>query len=186
CTTHTVVPNFGNTSFDCPPSPSADIGASTLPLNLTTGTREISASATCIGTFANGEPCYCEDQVQPNACQDEVCTVDASGEGTCQGGPTDSLCAIESFRSCTTNAECPASGDSCTTKARGCLGATDASGVLNATVARTGTASQTRPIQVATFCVSDTRSAAVNTAAGLPGPGSLVLPTDACVKPSCP
>ncbi|MEO6026095.1 MAG: hypothetical protein ABIR79_04440, partial [Candidatus Binatia bacterium] len=42
CTTHTVVPNFGNTSFDCPPSPSADIGASTLPLNLTTGTREIS------------------------------------------------------------------------------------------------------------------------------------------------
>ncbi|MCC6763834.1 MAG: hypothetical protein IT293_04145, partial [Deltaproteobacteria bacterium] len=38
CTTDGTTPFFGNTSFDCPPSASADIGSSTLPLNLTTGT----------------------------------------------------------------------------------------------------------------------------------------------------
>ena len=186
CTTHGVTPAFGNTSFDCPPSPSGDIGASTLPLNLTTGTREIAASATCTSASASGDPCYCEGQLQPNQCTDGVCTVDASGEGTCNAGPTDSLCAIESFRSCTNNGGCPASGDSCTTKTRGCLGATDANGTLTGSLARTGAPSQGEPLQVATFCINETRSGAVNAAAGLAGPGALRLPTVTCVKPSCP
>lgn len=41
CTTDGITDFFGNTSFDCPPNASADIGASNLPLNLTTGTREL-------------------------------------------------------------------------------------------------------------------------------------------------
>ena len=186
CSTDGTTPFFGNTSFDCPPNESANIGASTLPLNLTTGTREIAASATCIGSVANGDPCYCENQVQPNQCADGVCTVDAKGEGTCGAGPIDPLCAIEAFRSCTTNADCPATGDSCTTKTRGCLGATDANGVLTSPLSRTGTPSAATPLQVATFCINDTRSGAVNTAAGLPGPGALLLPSTTCVKPTCP
>ncbi len=186
CTTDGVTPALGNTSFDCPPNESANIGASTLPLNLTTSTREITLAATCIGSSANGDPCYCENQVQPNQCEDGVCTVDADGEGTCGAGPIDSLCAIEAFRGCTTNADCPATGDSCVTKTRGCLGATDASGVLTSSVARTGTPSQGSPLQVATFCINDTRSGAVNTAAGLPGPGSILIPTTVCVRPTCP
>lgn len=146
CTTDGTTPFFGNTSFDCPPSASANIGSSTLPLNLTTGTRELEPSATCVGAAASGDPCYCPSQLQPNQCQDGACTVDANGEGECLAGPTDSICAIETYRSCTTNADCPASGDSCTTRTRGCLGPTDASGILDGPVARTGTPSQTRPI----------------------------------------
>jgi hypothetical protein len=186
CTTDGIIPFFGNTSFDCPPNASADIGASTLPLNLTTGTRELAASTTCTGTGSGASPCYCNNQLQPNQCQDGVCTVDASGEGTCEAGPTDALCALESFRSCDSNADCPASGDSCTSKLRGCLGPTDASGVLTGSVVRTGAPSQATPLQVATFCINDTRSGSVNTAAGLTGPGAMRLPTAACIKPSCP
>ena len=186
CTTDGTTLAFGNTSFDCPPDPAADIGASTLPLNLTTGTRELAASATCTGTGFVGAPCYCEDQVQPNQCDDRVCTVDATNEGTCEAGPVDSICAIESFRTCESNAQCPAAGDSCISKNRGCLGSTDASGALNGSVTRTGAPSQATPLQVATFCIDATRSSAVNSAAGLPGPGALRLPTTACVKPSCP
>lgn len=183
CTTDGTTPFFGNTSFDCPPTASADIGASTLPLNLTTGTRTLPVATDCTGS---GKQCYCTDQAQPNQCLDGVCTVDGSGEGTCQAGPSDSVCAIESFRSCSSNGDCPASGDSCTTKLRGCLGPTNASGELNGPIVRTGTPNQARPIQVGTFCIGATRSAAVNTAAGLAGPGAIVLPTDACIKPSCP
>jgi len=186
CTTDGTTPSFGNTSFDCPPVTGSNIGASTLPLNLTTGTRAIPASASCTGAGAAGDPCYCEGQVQPNACTDGVCTLDASGQGKCTAGPTDALCAIESFRTCADDAGCPAAGDSCTTKVRSCLGATDAGGLLTGDLIRTGAPSQATPLQVATFCVNDTRSAAVNTAAGLTGPGALLLPTVACIKPSCP
>ena len=165
CTTDGTMPSLGNTSFDCPPNASADIGASTLPLNLTTGSRTLPLSATCIGSAANGKPCYCADQLQPNQCHDGVCTVDADGEGTCTAGPIDPLCAIESFRSCTTNADCPATGDSCTTKTRGCLGVTDATGTLTDPIVRTGKPSQATPLQVATFCINATRISAVNAAA---------------------
>lgn len=186
CTTDGTTPFFGNTSFDCPPTASGNIGASTLPLNLTTGTRELPVSTTCTGAGGSGSECYCADQAQPNQCQDGVCSVDATGEGTCQAGPTDSLCAIETFRSCTANGDCPASGDSCTTKLRGCLGPTDATGAPTGPIVRIGTPNQARPIQVGTFCINATRSTAVNAAAGLAGPGAIVLPTDACIKPSCP
>lgn len=186
CSTDGITPFFGNTSFDCPPPTSADIGASTLPLNLTTGTRELTADATCTGAGVAGDPCFCEGQLQPNQCTDGVCTVDAANEGVCAAGPVDGLCAIESFRSCTTDDECPAAGDSCTEKTRECLGSTDATGVINGSITRTGTPSQGEPLQVATFCINETRSGAVNAAAGLAGPGALRLPTVTCIKPTCP
>ena len=186
CTTDGTTAFFGNTSFDCPPNASADIGSSNLPLNLTTGTRELAVSATCTGAGTAGDPCYCQDQLQPNQCQDGVCTVDASGEGTCQAGPADAICAIETFRSCASNIDCPADGDSCGSKIRGCLGPTDANGVLIGPIVRTGAPSQATPLQVANFCINGTRSTAVNAAAGFAGPGALRLPTAACIKPSCP
>ncbi len=186
CTTDGTNPTFGNTSFDCPPNESANIGSSTLPLNLTTGTRSLPLSGTCLGGPSTGQACYCEDQVQTNQCLDGVCTVDANGEGTCAAGPNDQLCTLERFRSCFNDTDCPAAGDSCSTQLRGCLGATDANGILTGPLERTGTPSQAEPLQVATFCIGDTRSGAVNGAAGLPGPGALRLPTAACIRPSCP
>ncbi len=186
CTTDGTTPFFGNTSFDCPPDPSGDIGASNLPLNLTTGTRELAADATCTGAGATGNPCYCTSQLMPNQCNDQVCTVDAANEGTCVAGPLDGLCAIESLRACVNDDDCPADGDSCTHRNRGCLGPTDAGGVINGPLVRTGQPSQATPLQVATFCIDATRSGAVNGAAGLSGPGALRLPTTTCIRPSCP
>lgn len=45
---------------------------------------------------------------------------------------------------------------------------------------------QTAPLQVAAFCIDKTRRGSINGAAGFPWPGGLLLPTAACIKPSCP
>jgi hypothetical protein len=188
CTVDGVNVVFGNTSFDCPPSSGARIGASTLPLDLTTGTRGQAALSTCASGTVTAS-CYCTGQIQPNGCADGNCTVTADpggGEGVCAAGPIDNVCQVESFRTCLGNDECPAAGDTCVARSRECLGAVDAAAGTSLPITRTGQASQTKPIQVATFCVDATSSAAVNTAAGLPGPGALRLPTETCVKPSCP
>lgn len=112
--------------------------------------------------------------------------MDANGEGTCEAGPTDQTCAIETFRVCAEDDDCPAAGDTCSSQIRGCLGQTDANGVLTGPLTRTGKPSQTLPLQVATFCIDKTRNGSVNGAAGFPGPGSLLLPTATCIKPTCP
>jgi hypothetical protein len=184
CTVHGVSAAFGNVSFDCPSSPGGNIGNFPVPLDLTTGTREVQPSATC--TRSGGGACWCPGQLQPNACDDGVCTVDASGEGTCTTGPTDQLCKLETFRTCDTNADCTLAGDSCQVKLRDCLGATDQNGAPSAPISRTGTPSQATPLQVSAFCLGATSSSAVNSAAGLPGPGALRLPSIVCIADTCP
>ena len=184
CVTHGLGSTLGNTSFDCPPNPSADIGSSNVPLNLTTGTRELPANATCTGPA--GGSCYCTGQIAPNQCNDRVCTVDAAGQGTCNAGPVDRVCNAEPFRSCASNADCPATGDGCGSRNRSCIGPTDANGAVSGSIVRTGKPSQANPLQVATFCIDATSSPAVNAAAGFAGPGGLLLPTAACIKTSCP
>jgi len=184
CTVHGVSEAFGNVSFDCPSSPGGNIANFDVPLDLTTGTREVPATATCTGS--GGGACWCPGQVKPNACDNGVCTVDANQEGSCATGPTDELCKLETFRSCSTNADCPLAGDSCQVKLRDCLGATDQSGAPSAPITRTGTPSQATPLQVSAYCLGATSSPAVNTAAGLPGPGALRLPTIVCISDHCP
>lgn len=184
CTVDGTTATFGNVSFDCPAANSANISNFDVPLDLTTGTREIAANATCTG--AGGGSCWCEGQQAPNACRDGVCTVDADGEGSCAAGPIDLTCSVERFRSCTTNADCPTSGDSCETHTRECLGATDASGAPTAPISRTGTPSQATPTLVSAFCLGTTSSPAINNAAGYPGPAALRLPTVICISDTCP
>jgi hypothetical protein len=184
CTVHGTTRTFGNISYDCPASASANIGNLPVPLDLTTGTRAVPATATCTGP--GGGTCWCEGQQQPNACNDGVCTVGADDEGACAAGPVDQICAHQTFRSCASNADCPAAGDSCVAKTRECLGATNASGAPSAAISRTGTASPATPLQVSAFCLGSTSSPAINTAAGFPGPGALRLPTIVCISASCP
>lgn len=184
CTVHGTTTNFGNVSFDCPAAASANIGNLPVPLDLTTGTREVAPGPTCTGP--GGGTCWCAGQEQPNACDDGVCTVGADGEGTCGAGPVDQVCALQSFRSCGGNGDCPAAGDSCVSQPRECLGATNASGAPSAAISRTGMASQATPLQVSAFCLGATSSPAINTAAGFPGPGALRLPTVVCIAESCP
>jgi hypothetical protein len=186
CTTHGLTEVFGNSSFDCPPSPGASIGVTLAPLDFTTGTRTIEPAETCVGGQFAGVPCYCEGQEAPNACSDAVCTVDEDDEGACLAGPIDQLCEEEPFRSCLTDDDCPKAGDRCIEKIRGCLGPTDATGATLAPLTRTGVPSTEEPIQVGVFCLTGTSSPAVNAAAGLPGPAALRLPTFVCIFPSCP
>jgi hypothetical protein len=185
CTVHGTSALFGNTSFDCPPSSTANVGDLDIPLNLTTGTRSVEPTETCVGGGFAGKPCYCAGQRVPNGCNDGVCTVDAGGEGVCNGGPSDSVCAMHPFISCLGSSDCP-SGDSCTSKVRKCAGATDATGTIIAPLSRSGTPGRATQVQVAAFCLGETRSTAVNAAAGLPGPATLHLPTSVCVANVCP
>jgi len=154
-----------------------------VPLDLTTGTRELQPGPACAGGSGT---CWCPGQQKANACDNGVCTVDATQEGSCATGPTDSLCKLETFRTCETNADCTLAGDSCQVKLRDCLGPTDQSGSASGPISRTGTPSQATPLQVSAFCLGATSSPAVNTAAGLPGPGALRLPTIVCISDSCP
>ncbi len=185
CTVHGVGV-LGQTSFDCPPDPGGNIGSSLAPLNLTTGTRALDTATTCTGSGPAGRRCYCEGQEQPNACLDDVCTIAADGQGTCEAGPFDTLCDIEFFRGCDTDADCPLSGDSCIVRTRECLGPATAEQGATGPLTRVGTPSTSLPLQVGVFCLNATSSPAVNTTSGLPGPGAIRLPTSICILQECP
>jgi len=184
CTVHGTTALYGNTSFDCPPNPTANIGDTEVPIDLTTGTRTLEPTVACTGPAA-GLSCYCAGQQMPNACSDGICTVDAEGEGTCLAGPVDQRCAIETFRGCLGDSDCPADGDACEMVTRKCLGQTDAGGDIVESLVRTGEADTEHPLQVGVFCIDATTSPAVNAAGGLPGPAGVRLPTNVCIQPTC-
>ncbi len=198
CTVHGTSALFGNTSFDCPPPPGANVGNLQIPLNPTTGTSMITASSSkkCVGFGFTSFDCFCDGQQQPNACNSGTCVLDGTGAGKCSPNMVDNQCSVEIFRGCTGNADCrpPSEGgtcstcatgmQTCTTKARPCFpGAT--AGMVTGPIVRTGTPSTTNPTLVSTFCIPATSSSGVNTAAGLPGPGALSLPSKACFDDTC-
>lgn len=61
---------------------------------------------------------------RPNACVGEetagVCTAQGNGDGACEEGPISQYCLAEPWRGCTSNAQCPASGDQCGVMLRPC------------------------------------------------------------------
>jgi len=184
------VPSFGTTSLDCPPNPGAVITTLAIALDGSSGTETLTltnASPPCSGF--PGRKCFCpaEGQVtRPSACIDAtdlpgdgtLCAADSPTEGHCTEGPTDRNCAIESFRGCLNNSECPAPSDSCAVAPRPCY--LD-SGIIGGSVSAFGMADQpdangaADPTFAALFCVGRT-NAAVNAAAGLPGLGRIELP----------
>ncbi len=149
----------------------------------------------CIGGTASGTPCanaedcpgggVCDrpgEASRPNGCSNGVCVAnpadpDNPNEGRCELGPNDNLCSIETFRGCVNSADCnpPPAGNcatcvpnqTCTVRRRECF--------LDPIV-RTGMAGTQDAVLAATFCISPTRSPAVNSVSGLPGPGALLLP----------
>ena len=186
------VPSFGTTSFDCPPNPGAAITALSIALAGSSGTEQSTLSAASPNcSAAPSKKCFCpaDGQVtQPNACIDDtgiggdgtLCAADGAGsnEGHCTEGPIDQNCAIESFRGCLGNGDCPAAGDSCVSGPRACY--LD-NGAVGGAVRAVGKADPpdaggvAHPTFAALFCVGKT-NAAVNAAAGLPGLGRIELP----------
>ena len=113
-----------------------------------------------------------------NFCIDQVCTATDGGTGVCQNGPVDSHCAVQTFRSCTDDDECPAPGDTCTSSPRSCFAERIAlSGTADAFV--DGVA---HPTLVGGFCLGTFGSPAANDAGGFPGPVSYVWPTRVSIE----
>lgn len=136
------------------------------------------AAGTC--TSSAGEP------RKPNACVDDtntgaderICQAIGGGEGECSAGPVTQHCHIETFRGCTVPADCPLSGDTCDAVLRECFPGTGAG--VGDSVSAVGVHATPRnhgstQTFASVFCVSSTGSAAVNSVAGLPGPGRLNL-----------
>jgi hypothetical protein len=124
----------------------------------------------------------------PNACSDGVCTPGADNEGTCEAGPIDQTCTIETFRSCSSDAECPATGDTCGSRLRECF---IDNGTIGGSVTATGEPDPpindvSEPVLAALFCIGPTGAGAVNSVAGLPGLGRLTLRGTARGLPTTP
>ncbi len=134
------------------------------------------------------------EATKPNACSDGQC-VSGGGtdDGMCHLAPSDNLCSVETFRSCTGNADCRPPGEggtcadcapgmqTCTTKRRECLlGIDDHLATHTGTIdlhgmADTPVADVSHPILASMFCIGPTGSSSVNAVAGLPGLGKLRL-----------
>jgi hypothetical protein len=166
-------PDAGRTSNDCLPtgSPVGHLGIDLNPL--TTGTLSVNANVNCLsGAFPPGS-CYCPNQVQPNACLSNTGVGTCPASGVCENGPIDGVCSGQTYRQCradegTTDCEdtFPGSGN-CIERPRPCFGTN---------VTRTGTCGAQQADLVSFFCIPATSAAAINTTAGLPGPGALSLP----------
>ncbi|MBI3767019.1 MAG: hypothetical protein HY271_00835 [Deltaproteobacteria bacterium] len=102
---------------------------------------------------------------------------------TCGTGPSESFCGpVETFRGCTTNAQCGvgvggAPGDTCSvTRFRDCFdNGLDTEVVTASGVADPPSGHVSDPTLAALFCIGPTTAGAVNAAAGLPGLGRLEL-----------
>jgi hypothetical protein len=190
----------GPTSLQCPPSSSLNVSGDglVLPATLTTNFISTPSSQPCDGAGHTGEGCFCDGQPQPNACLNACdggtndgagCDSDGDcpgagagackplcrqivglplGEAQCAAGPVDRTCAGAPEISCTNDGGCPTGKGPCAAHNRRCF--------LDP-IERQGIASTTDNSLVATFCVAETGSSTINTVAGLPGPGSLSLPT---------
>ncbi len=160
-------PSFGSTSNDCLPTGSS-VGELAIDISpLTTGTVSVTADQQCVSVGSVGQ-CFCPSQNRPNACDDGVCP----DSGFCTS-PVDGLCSNQKFRSCSPGsgtADCedtfPGSG-TCTDSPRPCF---------NSTITRTGQCGTQTGTLVGFFCIPATKAPAINTTAGLPGPGALTLP----------
>lgn len=187
------VPSFGTTSLDCPPV--GLISALTIPLDGSSGSETLTLSASspsCAAVGAQTSKCFCPftgtEPTRPNACLDDSLTMDVvescaaisgSNKGRCSAGPIDRVCSpLETFRSCSSNAECTASGDTCVPVNRPCF--LD-NGVIGGQVEAEGEADPptngvSNPTFAALFCIPPVAQGAINTAGGLPGLGRLELP----------
>jgi len=100
--------------------------------------------------------------------------LDSSNEGVCASGPAEQFCSIETFRGCSTNADCTHAGDSCgVAKFRECF---TTSGTPGDQVSAGGVASSTNPTLAGLFCRGPGVASAENTAFGYPGLVRMTIP----------
>ncbi len=172
CDAHGVTQLFGAVSNDCLPAAGRNVGELVLDLPLTTGDATMRAALTCkAATGKDAARCFCPAQVQANACVGGQCGPNEQ----CDEGPIDGHCRLAPGRSCR-----PGSGrEDCETLQAGtgeCI--TNVRSCFRETLPVSGKCDVERPTYAAAFCVPATRAAALNAAAGLPGPARVVLPLE--------
>lgn len=164
-------PDAGSTSNDCLPTGSP-VGNLAIDLNpLTTGTVSADASVNCLNS-SFGATCYCPGQIQPNSCINPNGVCPASG--FCENNPPIGVCSGQQFRQCfltsSPTADCediaPGAG-TCEAQLQPCFGTT---------ITRTGECGTNEGTLASIFCIPATQAAAINTVAGLPGPGAALIP----------
>jgi len=166
---------------------------------VTTGAVSFATNQTCDGPGHTNEQCWCDGQPQANQCASACdggsnnngpCSSDAEcpgapagackplcrqivgqavGEGECPAGPIAQTCANAPEISCQTNSNCPGATGPCVAANQRCF--------INP-IERVGTPGTTENISVATFCIPATSASAINSTAGLPGPGAISFPSD--------
>jgi hypothetical protein len=149
------------------------------------GASGICGGRRCVNGSNAGAPCtsgsvcpggVCLTPGEPtakNLCLDAVCTPTGDEGGECLAGPIDTHCAVARHRGCASDDDCPA-GDACVSENRKC----HPDPIALAGTPDTPSAGRAHPTLVGGFCMAPAATAAVNNAAGFPGPVSYVWPTE--------
>jgi hypothetical protein len=138
--------------------------------------------AACRGGGNDMLPCSVDSECPGGFCQQASCRynpadTDSVQEGICVAGPTFGTCSVTTIKSCSSDANCkrPVCGfckadntETCILNNRNCF--------VNEGIVRTGTVGTPDRVVVSQFCITQTGASAVNSTAGLPGPGALTQP----------
>ncbi len=181
----------GFTSLRCFCDTCDDAAATPCMSDADCGAGGICGGLRCLGGANAGTPCTSGAQCASNSCgrvgqptrpNDCVtsCTantppdLDSTDEGACVGGPNDQHCVIETFRSCSSPAECTATGDTCgPSTPHECF---TTNGGIGDDVSAGGVVSPTAPTLAGLFCQPPVSTGAINAGAGLPGLARLTIP----------
>jgi hypothetical protein len=220
CDENAEHPDFGPSSFDCPPTTGANISGSglLLALQFESGTSAITAAIDDAGSACNGTgDCHCSvctldskvgcssnadcsavsagtcgvalaNNPEQNNCDDDVCTPEVDGTGTCNNGPFLTYCDgfMNGFGNpvitCSVDGDCDANdcnGDNVNTPGEcGTCAEARAAKCFPPTVTATGTPGIFESTGVSVFCSGQTGNSGVDNAGGLPGPGRVKLDFD--------
>jgi hypothetical protein len=134
--------------------------------------------AACVGGPFDANPCAFDSECPEGFCHLADCRPDPSAPASLQpneGGCTvtvEGQCSVSSYRSCFGDADCRSPtcltchpNEVCQIKPKDCY--------VNSGITRVGVASTTDPVQSAIFCIPATGQPAVDSTAGLPGPGTI-------------
>lgn len=152
--------------------------------SLEIGQKPNGCDAACLGGAFDAQPCVDDSECDPpnGFCHVADCRVNpldtgSAQEGICTTGPDDGRCSLHPFKGCVADSDCRPSGacdfceesETCTPVRRQCF--------VNPTIVRQGSPGVPDRTTAANFCITKTSQPAVNSVAGLSGPGAITNPT---------
>jgi hypothetical protein len=134
--------------------------------------------AACVGGPFDADACTDDSDCPGGFCHLADCRPDPTAPAAVQpyeGGCTvtvEGQCSVSTYRGCFSDADCASPtcltcepNETCQVKPKDCY--------INSGITRVGVASTTDPVQSAIFCIPATGQSAVDSTAGLPGPGTI-------------